>query len=60
MLDLDYAKGGEDAMLIFVDRIKAEFGKDMSSDTFQSKFYSYARWNKYWNDWKFVYGHLVS
>lgn len=46
-------------MLIWVDRVKAEFGKDMSSDTFNAKYYTYARWNKYWNDWRFIYGHNV-
>lgn len=59
MLDLSMAKDGEDAMLNWVTRIFPEFGKDQSSDNFNAKFYSYGRWNKYWNGWEFVYGHLV-
>lgn len=60
MMDLSMAKEGEDAMLMWVNRINAEFGKDMSSDNFNAKFYSYARWNKYWNGWEFIFGNLVT
>lgn len=60
MLDLEMATQGEDAMFFFVDRISPEFGKDQSSDNFNAKFYSYARWNKYWNGWECIRGNLIA
>lgn len=42
---------------IWVDRIAAEFAKDRDSDTYVSKFSGYARFDRKWVDWRWIYGH---
>ncbi len=46
--------------LLWFDRVKLEFGQDVSFDTFQSKFRAYFRASYGFSDWRWVYGHNVA
>lgn len=46
-------------MLIWVDRIAAEFKQDTDSNTLVAKMYGYARFGRKWRDWRFLYAHDV-
>ena len=47
-------------MLLFWDRIKPEFFQDKDSDTLIAKFVCYMRYGFGWNDWRFIFGQLVT
>ena len=47
-------------MLHWIDRVPLEFGQETSFDTFIAKFRAYMRYGYGWDDWRWVYGHLVS
>ena len=46
--------------LMFLERVAPEYRYDRDFDTLIAKWSVYARWNAWYGDWKFCYGHLVS
>lgn len=46
--------------LIWLDRVAPEYRYDRDFDTLVAKWSVYGRWNCWYGDWKFAYGHLVS
>lgn len=56
MVDYDYMK----QCLMWWDRILPEFFQDKDSDTLLAKYCGYMRYGTGWNDWRWIYGHLVA
>lgn len=50
----------KDFGLIWLDRIKGEFGFVEDFDTLMGKWRAYARWGSAWLDWRFILGNQVS
>lgn len=46
--------------LRWFDRIPLEFMQDKDSDTLLAKYIGYMRYGRYWTNWLWIYGHLVS
>ncbi len=56
MVDHDLMK----RYLLWIDRVKLEINQDKDSDTFVAKYVGYMRYWRWWINWRFIYGHLVS
>ena len=50
----------KDFGLIWIDRVKGEFGFVEDFDTLQGKWRAYTRWGNAWVDWRFILGSEVS
>jgi hypothetical protein len=46
--------------LLWFDRVSMEVNQDSDSDTLVAKYVGYARYWRWWINWRFVYGQLVS
>ena len=56
LVDYDYMK----QCLLWWDRIVPEFFQDKDSDTLLAKYCGYMRYGLGWNDWRWIFGNLVS
>jgi hypothetical protein len=50
----------KDFGLVWIDRVKGEFGFVEDFDTLQGKWRAYARWGNAWVDWRWLLGSEVS
>lgn len=57
MLDTAMMK---DFGLVWIDRVKGEFGFVEDFDTLQGKWRAYSRWGNAWIDWRFILGNQVA
>jgi len=56
MVDMNLMK----KYLLWFDRVKMEVNQDKDSDTLVAKYVGYARYHRWWINWRFICGHLVS